>query len=347
MQQYADKTCDNDAHIPVQCHDFSARGLDDEYQRSQIGHLTQFIGTDSVAAIDHIEDHYNQLATSENPIGVSVPATEHSVMCMGGKETELETFQRLNSLYPNGIVSIVSDTWDYWKVLTEILPAMKGQILARQDITDAEGNVLVPGRLVVRPDSGDPVKIITGYTEGEFYKQDGKLYCRETGNELTKEEVLGSIEVLGDIFGFTENEKGYRMLDSHIGLIYGDSITAKEILERLERMGWASSNVVFGIGSYTYQYMTRDNLGFAVKATYGIIDGEEVAIQKDPKTDSGTKKSIKGIPIVKDGVTYTFETLEEAEAFVFANGADYITLVKEGEMKGEVTWNSVCSASQQ
>jgi nicotinamide phosphoribosyltransferase len=101
-----------------------------------------------------------------------------------------------------------------------------------------------------------------------------------------------------EIFGGTTTDKGYKLLDSHIGLIYGDSITLqrqKAILEGLKEKGFASFNVVLGIGSYTYEYVTRDTYGFAMKATYGEVNGEGRNIFKDPKTDDGTKKSAKGL----------------------------------------------------
>ncbi|MCS5737180.1 hypothetical protein N1032_25970, partial [Herbiconiux sp. CPCC 203386] len=69
----------------------------------------------------------------------------------------------------------------------------------------------------------------------------------------------------------------------------------KDVFERLEAKGFATSNVVLGIGSFTYQYVTRDTFGFAMKATYGVVKGEGRAIQKSPKTDDGTKKSLKGL----------------------------------------------------
>ena len=106
------------------------------------------------------------------------------------------------------------------------------------------------------------------------------------------------MEILWNIFGGTTTSTGHKMLDSHIGLIYGDSITierAEEILDRLSQKGFASGNIVFGIGSYTYQYVTRDNFGFATKATSGVINSKRVSIFKDPKTDSGTKKSAVGL----------------------------------------------------
>ena len=116
--------------------------------------------------------------------------------------------------------------------------------------------------------------------------------------------MRGSIESLWNTFGGTENEKGYKTLDSHIGLIYGDSITldrANDILRKLEFKRFASDNVVFGVGSYTYSYTTRDTLGLAVKATAGIVNGEEKNIYKEPKTDDGFKKSAKGfLKVVKN-----------------------------------------------
>ena len=104
--------------------------------------------------------------------------------------------------------------------------------------------------------------------------------------------------MLWDIFGGTTNSKGFKELDAHIGAIYGDSITlerAEAICQRLKQNGFASTNVVLGIGSFTYQYNTRDTFGFAMKATYGEVDGEGREIFKDPITDDGTKKSAKGL----------------------------------------------------
>ncbi len=119
--------------------------------------------------------------------------------------------------------------------------------------------------------------------------------------------MKGAVQCLWDVFGGTANDKGFKELDSHIGLIYGDSITpvrAVSILNGLKAKGFASTNVVFGIGSFTYQYVTRDTYGFAVKATYGEVNGLGRNIFKDPKTDSGIKKSARGIVAVKDGKLY-------------------------------------------
>ena len=282
LDQYAKETSSVPEFVDWQGHDFSMRGMGglEAATVSSAGHLLSFTGTDTIPTIDFLETYYNANSDTEL-VGGTVAATEHSVMCMGTNTGEQETFKRLISeVYPNGIVSIVSDTWDLWKVLTEYLPNLKEEVLARD------------GKVVIRPDSGDPVAIICGNPNGK--------------NEAEKK---GVIQLLWEVFGGKTNSKGYKELDSHIGAIYGDSITidrATQICERLEENGFASTNVVLGIGSFTYQYNTRDTFGFAMKATYGEVDGEGREIYKNPITDDGTKKSAKGLlKIVKENGSYT------------------------------------------
>ena len=281
LDKYALETSSAPEFVDWQGHDFSMRGMAglEAALMSAAGHLLSFTGTDTIPSIDFLEQYYNA-NSNEELVGGSVAATEHSVMSMGTNEAEQDTFKRLISeVYPHGIVSVVSDTWDLWKVLQEYLPNLKDEVLARD------------GKVVIRPDSGDPIKIICGNPEGAHVA-----------------EKKGVVELLWDIFGGTINDKGYKELDSHIGAIYGDSITldrARKICEELKQKGFASTNVVLGVGSFTYQYNTRDTFGFAMKATYGEVNGEGRNIYKDPVTDDGTKKSAKGlIKIVKDGNTY-------------------------------------------
>lgn len=353
----------------IQFHDFSARGMSgpEDAARSGFGHLTQFIGTDTLAAMDYAEEHY---VCEGALVAISVPATEHAVatsnilyleenMVDGGYVLDARLHAEamfmedlITRKFPKGIVSYVADSFDFWSVLTDVLPALKNTILAR------EANDVAPGKLVIRPDSGDPVSVICGTANihdlstagseedaqdwaveilceearedagfGEmgnpepcgYFKYDGKIfyakadifwnrhdktfyYIDETSIGTWEEASLtaeqkGAVEVLWEIFGGEINERNYKVLDSHIGLIYGDSITTKralEIFERLEKKGFSTGNVVFGVGSYTYQCNTRDTFGFAVKATYTEVDGEGVTIFKDPKTDS-KKKSAKGL----------------------------------------------------
>ncbi len=291
LQDYAEKTGGDLEFVPWQGHDFSFRGMAglEAALMSGAAHLLSFTGTDTIPAIDFLERYYNA-NSDEELVGGSVPATEHSVMSMGTEDGEIQTFERLiQDVYPKGVLSVVADTWDFWQVLTEFMPKLKEQVLQRD------------GKLVIRPDSGDPVKIV----------------CGDLDAPKGSPEYKGAIECLWDVFGGTVTEKGYKLLDPHIGLIYGDSITierSKNICGSLEKKGFASTNVVLGIGSFTYQYVTRDTFGFAVKATYGEVNGKGRIIYKDPKTDDGLKKSAKGLMTV--------------------NGENH----KAEGMKDEITW---------
>lgn len=276
--------------VDFQLHDFSYRGQVNREAAMSSGaaHLTSFFGSDAVPAVPWVNYYY---PGDNGLIAASVPATEHSVMCAGGKEDEIETFRRLLKQFPTGILSVVSDTWDFFKVLTEYLPELKDEIMARD------------GKLVIRPDSGDPADIITGTSpvHKNFTVTPGQRANWETNGfdpdaELSDEEK-GAIQILWDTFGGTKNELGFMELDSHIGLIYGDGMfeaRIKDINFRLAAKGFASTNWVAGIGSYSYQMVTRDTFGSAVKATFVIVNGEERNIFKDPKTDDGTKKSATG-----------------------------------------------------
>ena len=239
LMEHAIKTgFDKQPGLDFLCHDFSMRGMAgiEAAIMSGMGHLTSFTGSETIPALEAVEEYYHADADSELIAG-TVPATEHSVMCAGGMEDEFETFERLiNETYPTGIVSIVSDTWDFWQVITDYLPILKDTILARD------------GRVVIRPDSGDPVKII----------------CGDPNAAPGTPEFYGAYELLGDIFGTTLTENGYKVLDDHIGLIYGDSITLErqdQIYSQLEAKGFAATNLVLGVGSFTYQFKSRDSLG--------------------------------------------------------------------------------------
>jgi len=161
-------------------------------------------------------------------------------------------------------------------------------VTLKEDILKRTPNEIGLAKTVFRPDSGDPVKII----------------CGDADAPAGSPEHKGAVECLWGIFGGTETDKGYKLLNERVGLIYGDSITlerAGAILEQLEEKGFASTNIVFGVGSYTYQFLTRDTFGFAIKATWGQVDGEAREIFKDPKTDSGDKRSAAGLLRVEKG----------------------------------------------
>ena len=359
---------DNLLLVDYMCHDFSARGLNPhDMVSSGLGHATSFRGSDTLSVIPAARYFYNE---PENEVCInSVNASEHSVSTTKiftvGEQQMISDWLKI---FPKGILSVVSDTFDLWKLITEYLPNLKEEILARD------------GKLVIRPDSGDPVDIICGtatkgwsdiskhFPEGEIlpeyfwdyleedsqedvahgesgpsqytgkYIINGKYYEATVSNlsynrydkqyyyldmwekpEISFKEIIptsemkGVVELLWDIFGGTTNEQGYKVLDPHIGAIYGDSITPerqKQIYERLAAKGFAATNIVLGVGSFTYQYNTRDTLGFAAKGAWFEVKDigkcncghtiecdciKEYNIYKDPITDDGTKKSLKGL----------------------------------------------------
>ena len=346
--------------VDFQAHDFSARGMSGwvDSTINAVSHLMFFKGTDTVSAIPLIR----QLYGDKGFIGGSIPATEHSVICAGSKESEIDTYKRLlTEVYPTSIVSIVSDTWDYFKVLTEHLPSIKNIIESRD------------GKLVIRPDSGDPADIICGkefpYFSGgrDLHSQDEEIidYLIDSHDEFTDDcsqiiqmggsyfratyihiygekgrlelepyektpEDKGAIEILYDIFGGSISSTGYKVLAPCIGLIYGDAITPVrmlDILRRLELKKFASTNVVFGVGSYTYNMVSRDTHGFAMRATWAQIKGVGYDLFKQPKTDP-SKNSAKGLfSVVKDEndeytLTYLSPTTAELDLLdvYFVNG---------------------------
>jgi nicotinamide phosphoribosyltransferase len=362
FEKYSALTCDDNSHILFQGHDFSARGMSstEDSIKDGIGHLTQFWGSDSVHSAFTATNHYG--FQNEIPLAFSVPATEHSIMQVGiALSSEEETFRRLLEQYNTGIIAIVSDTEDYWNTITNIASNLKDDILARQP--DSMGLC----KTVFRPDSGNPVDIVCGVDnihndilqtsavlpetsnwdntkwasslelaidkDYKFIKDGtGTIYRVNSATSVTnttEAEVKGSIECLWDIFGGTINDKGYKVLNPKVGLIYGDSITpqrAKDILAGLATKGFASSNIVFGIGSYAYNYSTRDSLGFAIKATAAIdSDDNLIPIQKTVKTDTG-KKSACGLLHVTEDLQLIDNATRAQEAtgalkVIFSNGS--------------------------
>lgn len=372
LTYFARLTGSPEEFVSWQGHDFSMRGMSGVHDaaRCGAGHLLSFFGTDTIPAIDYLEDYYGANAETEL-VGGSVPATEHSVMTLrillitqrlqrdpanakcSVKElramAEQEVVRELiTDLFPSGIISIVADSFDFWNVITVIAPNLKDIILGRTP--DELGNA----KVVFRPDSGDPIKILCGSAleiealtqahvgralnagydvvtaYGKYYQVSWRDSLAVWTEVQATPEMKGAVECLWETFGGTITDKGFKLLDSHVGLIYGDGITLKRaatILARLAAKGFASGNVVLGIGSFTYQMISRDSFGFALKAIYAEVAGEAVEIYKDPATDDGTKKSAKGLlRVEKEGdnfVLYEQQTREEfdsgAHVAVFRN----------------------------
>ena len=400
VNKYFDLTVENGVPSSA-CGDFSMRGMvsKDSAYKSSAGHLLSFTGSATIGSIMWLEDFYNCDCTKE-VVGKGVPSTEHSVMSSYGRDGEFECYRHLiEDVFVDGPLSIVSDTYDYWNVLTNYLPRLKDSIMARN------------GKIIIRGDSGDPVDIVCGELKGsdymvveglteenikEYFKKKAEdeyeyngayqtwyrvrigdyLYTVTCDHEWTTDEegegyysetvewvdyekteitpaMKGTVELLWDVFGGTVNSKGYKVLDPHIGAIYGDGITyerASAIYKRLEEKGFAVNNCTLGIGSYTYLgQVSRDSLGFCLKATHSVIDGVERQIYKDPITDkikgNNFKKSQKGLCYVysndKNEVVYTDEhTFKDMEKRKFED--NLLELVfKDGKLIKEFTLSEI------
>jgi nicotinamide phosphoribosyltransferase len=380
------------------CHDFHSRGGNPFTSiAAGLGHVIGGNkGSDTLNVIEAARYYYD---TPEDEVVIaSVNASEHSVTCTGifkyeaklrkGKlNHEIEKYysydiacegsvenpdflaiaEWLNlrdwlKKFPIGILSIVSDTFDLWKLITFILPRLKDEIMARD------------GKLVIRPDSGDPVDITCGrsYVEVEnvnhlyFADSPEVVYCKtskkfyETNSyddghktrfnlkEISAPAIKGVVELLGDIFGYSVNEQGYKVLDSHIGAIYGDSINLERqiaIYTRLEAKGFAATNIVVGVGSFTYVFITRDQAGYAAKGAWFEVleDGEreQYNIYKDPATDDGTKKSLKGFQFVHQVGDEIVVTGEVTEEIAFSDANLLKTIYKNGKFFNQTTLDKI------
>ncbi len=269
-EKYALQSCDNKDHVAYQIHDFGYRGASSEETAALggVAHLLHFKGTDTVPSIAFVKKWYGVKPGTQ--IGATVPGSEHSVMCSYGRDHELDAYQRFLEVYPEGNVSIVSDTYNYWNVLTVILPQLREKIMDRN------------GRVIIRPDSGNPELILLGDS---------------TQSDQASPEYLGSLRLLDRTFGSTINSKGLKVLHPSIGIIYGDGMyfdRIERILKGCIELGYATSNLVFGCGGILLQSHSRDDLGFAFKATSVTIDGQRKPIFKDPITDH-SKKSHRGL----------------------------------------------------
>lgn len=351
FKKYSDLTCDNENHLDFQMWDFSMRGMSGVWDACQSGaaHLLNSKGSDTIPAIDYLEQYYNADSDKEL-ISAGVCATEHSVNCVGTGlfiqtdfngdwtyfgEAEYLVFKRLiTEVYPTGILSVVSDTWSLPKIVTEILPKLKKEIEERD------------GTVVIRPDSfwTNPQDCLCGY--------DGNHPKMSLLNEAEVKMVRkGLVESIYDIFGGTKNNKGFITLNPKISTIYGDGLgieRSEEICDRLMKKGFASSNWVCGIGSFFYNFTTRDFFAFAMKCTFAeaTVGNKIIPIEvfKDPVTDDGTKTSLRGLVAVfkdENGNYYakdraTWEEVMNCELKMLFNNSKLLYETNLTEMRGRV-----------
>ena len=243
---YLNKTGDP-AGIDFKLHDFGFRGVS-SVETAGVGglaHLVNFQGTDTFAGIDLGIDYYG----ADMP-GFSIPAAEHSTITSWGRENETDAYRNMLESYPEGLVAVVSDSYDIFHACRHIWgEVLKDEVMQRD------------GTLVIRPDSGDPPTV-----------------------------VVKVLNILGEQFGAPKNDKGFKVLDPHVRVIQGDGIDFAmlgKILSAMQDAGWSADNIAFGSGGGLLQKLNRDTLKFAFKCSSTTIDGEEIDVYKDPITDSG------------------------------------------------------------
>ena len=252
ISKYSKKTSE-DQFIDFKLHDFGFRGST-SVESSALGgaaHLVNFMGTDTFSALMLLREHYDAPMA-----GFSLPAAEHSTITSWGKENEVKAFENMLDKFPDGLVAVVSDSFDIYNACENLWGTeLKEKIENRN------------GTLVVRPDSGPPPEV-----------------------------VANVLNILGEKFGYTTNSKGYKTLPPYIRVIQGDGIDINMldlILENMERCGWSTENTAFGSGGGLLQKVDRDTCKFAFKCSEIIVNGESRDVWKDPITDPG-KRSKRG-----------------------------------------------------
>lgn len=261
IKRYLEETGDVEG-LGFKLHDFGARGTSTN-ESAMIGgmaHLVNFLGTDTIMGVVGARRYYNE------PIaGFSIPASEHSTITSWGKEGEVDAFRNMLDQFakPGALVACVSDSYDIYNATEKLW----GEEL-KQQIVDS-GAILV-----VRPDSGEPVEVVSKV-----------------------------VKILDEKFGSTVNEKGYKVLNN-VRVIQGDGINAdsiNDILAKLMLNGFSADNIAFGMGGALLGAPQRDDQKFAMKASAAKINGEWVDVYKDPITDPG-KTSKKGrLALVRQG----------------------------------------------
>lgn len=304
---YAETTDGADPFMAMS--DFGMRGMScmEDSIRASASWLLSFNKTSTIPALPYIDEYY-YAKCSKFGIGKGGVSTEHSVMganyAIDGDEI---TFVKrlLTELYPNTSFSMVSDTYDYWNMVNNSIPACKEEIMAHN------------GKFLIRPDSGNMVDI-----------------------------SIRTIKKLWKVFGGTVNSKGYKELDPHIGIIYGDGCTlnrVREIYDILKIEGFAANNIVFGVGAFCFHALfdeynkmtviTRDTFGMAMKATYGVFGDKKLFIYKDPKTDKDSlKKSHKGCCAVGRMSNGKYVCVDELNGWWSDESTCLKTVFKDGEL---------------
>lgn len=272
--------------VEFKLHDFGSRGASTQESAALGGaaHLTNFSGTDTLAATMLVNEAYNDTGVPVM-VGYSIPASEHSTITSWGRNREREAYANMIKQFGKGLYACVSDSYDIWTAC-ELWKTLESEIIE------------AGGTLVIRPDSGDPV-----------------------------ETPVKVVVLLISLFGYTVNDKGYKVLPDYIRVIQGDGVnldSISQILQKLKNMGISADNIAFGMGGALLQAVTRDTYSFAMKMSAIVNkDGSVTDVYKQPVGDA-SKTSKKGIlTVTNDFETVRIEDLGERKELmqtVWKNG---------------------------
>lgn len=295
-----------EAGIDFVLNDFGFRGVS-SVESAKIGgaaHLINFSGSDNLAGSGMAINYYN----AQKVHGLSIPATEHSICTLLGRDGELEIFKHVLHSFPTGTIACVSDSFNIFKACKEYWGTeLRDEILNRE------------GTLVIRPDSGDPI--------------------------MTLLEIFG---ILFETFGFTTNAKGYKVLPPQVRVIQGDGVNYAEIINiynALKANGISAENLVLGMGGALLQKIDRDTQKFALKCSNAVINGQEVAVEKNPTemdaqgniTPSFKKSKAGRLKLVK--INGIFKTISQQEHLELAD--ELHTVFENGKLINNITFEQV------
>lgn len=279
VSKHAELTSDTKDHLIWQCHDFSERGQhgNGASQLSGVAHLTSFAGSDTIQASNVARKYYNASNMVKRPLMGSVLASEHSVMQSYGSKNEFECYETLINENRNGILSLVSDTYDYFNVIDNILPSLKDSIMTRN------------GKVVVRPDCYSSDTMI--YTPKGW-----KLFKDLTENDLVAQIMDdGSYEFVKPLEIINQEYSGdmYEVKDHHGKMDMLVTPNHRMIFKQKCKDGWVervkNSEDMKSQGNYKQRYF-KSAFNDKIRTHLSDIDRLKIAFQADGSyTSTGNK----------------------------------------------------------
>jgi nicotinamide phosphoribosyltransferase len=288
-------------NLDFMLHDFGYRGATstESSMLSGSAHLLSFSGTDTIAALTIPENYYND----SNLYGFSVQATEHSVMTSLGPEGEISQILNVIDNAKDGVLSLVIDSYNYRNFLEEAGKSGTELNEAILNFLDGEDN-----KVVFRPDSGEPVST-----------------------------TIDCLNLLSEGFGSHLTDKGYKVFDLNIGLLWGDGLNyqkIRDILFAMKSAGWAAQNIIFGMGGGLHTAVNRDTQRNAFKCSAQFRDGIWHDIFKNP-LDSSKKSKTGRFKLIRENNSFKTVSID-------SEGDDYLqTVFRDGELMIDDTFADI------